>query len=34
VVHVLKALAKARGEEPEELERAIEANADRAFGLG
>ncbi|MEX2211149.1 MAG: TatD family hydrolase [Gaiellaceae bacterium] len=33
VVHTLAALAAARGEEPEELERRIEANAEAAFGL-
>jgi TatD DNase family protein len=34
VMHVLEALARARGEEPKQLERQIEANADRVFGLG
>jgi TatD DNase family protein len=33
VVHTLAALARARGEEPEELERQIEENARRVFGL-
>jgi TatD DNase family protein len=33
VVHTLAALAEVRGERPEELERAIEANAAAAFGL-
>jgi TatD DNase family protein len=33
VVHTLHALAAARGEDPAELERRIEANAVRAFGL-
>ncbi len=33
VVHTLAALARERGEEREELERRIEENADRAFGL-
>jgi TatD DNase family protein len=34
VMHTLAALAAARGEEPVELERQIEENAARAFGLG
>lgn len=33
VVHTLRALAEARGEEPDELEARIEANATTAFGL-
>src|SRR6266508_1631218 len=33
VVHTLAALARARGEEPEALERQIEDNARRVFGL-
>jgi TatD DNase family protein len=33
VVHTLAALARVRGEEPEELERQIEDNARRVFGL-
>jgi TatD DNase family protein len=33
VVHTLRALAETRHEEPDELERRIEANALRAFGL-
>jgi TatD DNase family protein len=33
VVHTLAALARARGEKPEELERQIEENARRVFGL-
>jgi TatD DNase family protein len=33
VVHTLAALARARGEEPEALERQIEENARRVFGL-
>jgi TatD DNase family protein len=33
VVHTLAALAEVRGEDPHELERAIEANAAAAFGL-
>jgi TatD DNase family protein len=33
VVHTLAALARARGEQPEELERQIEENARRVFGL-
>jgi TatD DNase family protein len=33
VVHTLAALAEARGENPSELERQIEANASAAFGL-
>lgn len=33
VIHTLAALAEARGEDPESLERAIEANASAAFGL-
>lgn len=33
VVHTLRALAEARDEAPVELERTIEANAARAFGL-
>ena len=33
VVHTLAALARARGEEPAELERAIERNATECFGL-
>jgi TatD DNase family protein len=33
VVHTLAALARARGEEPDELERAIEQNAAECFGL-
>ena len=33
VVHTLAALAHARGEEPEELERQIERNAAECFGL-
>jgi TatD DNase family protein len=33
VVHTLRALAEARGEEPAELGRRIEANAEHAFGL-
>jgi TatD DNase family protein len=33
VVHTLAALAGARGERPEELERQIEGNARRVFGL-
>jgi TatD DNase family protein len=33
VVHTLAALARARGEEPEELERQIDENARRVFGL-
>ncbi len=33
VVHTLAALAQARGEEPEQLERAIERNAAECFGL-
>jgi TatD DNase family protein len=33
VVHTLAALAQARGEEPAELERQIERNAEQCFGL-
>lgn len=33
VMHTLAALAQARGEDPDELEQDIEANARRAFGL-
>jgi TatD DNase family protein len=33
VVHTLATLAEARGEEPDELARAIDANATAAFGL-
>ena len=33
VIHTLAVLADARGEAPEELERAIDANATAAFGL-
>ena len=33
VVHTLAALAQARGDEPRELERLIEANASDCFGL-
>jgi TatD DNase family protein len=33
VVHTLAALAQARGEEPDELERQIDANATACFGL-
>ena len=33
VVHTLAALARARGEEPAELEQAIERNATECFGL-
>ncbi|MFL5930496.1 MAG: TatD family hydrolase, partial [Gaiellaceae bacterium] len=33
VVHTLAVLARARGEEPQDLERQIENNARRAFGL-
>ena len=33
VVHTLAALARARGEQPDELERRIEENARRAFAL-
>jgi TatD DNase family protein len=33
VVHTLAALAAARGEERDDLARAVEANADSAFGL-
>jgi TatD DNase family protein len=33
VVHTLEALARARNEEPSELERQIEQNAARCFGL-
>jgi TatD DNase family protein len=33
VVYTLRAIAEARGEEPDELEAQIEANAARAFGL-
>jgi len=33
VIHTLAALAEVRGEDPHELERAIEANAAAAFGL-
>jgi len=33
VVHTLAALARSRGEEPEQLERQIEENARRVFGL-
>ncbi|MGH3009569.1 MAG: TatD family hydrolase [Gaiellaceae bacterium] len=33
VMHTLEALARARGEEPAELERQIEANATACFGL-
>ena len=33
VVHTLAVLADARGEDPAELEAAIEENAARAFGL-
>jgi len=33
VVHTLAALAAARGEDPDELARAIDANATMAFGL-
>jgi TatD DNase family protein len=33
VVHTLAALAQARGEEPEQLERAIERNVAECFGL-
>lgn len=33
VVHTLEALARARGEEPAELERQIERNAAQCFGL-
>jgi TatD DNase family protein len=33
VVHTLAALARARGEEPAELERRIELNANACFGL-
>ena len=33
VVHTLRALAEARGEDPSELEAQIEANAAAAFGL-
>lgn len=33
VVHTLAALAQARGEDPAELERAIERNATECFGL-
>ncbi len=33
VVHTLAALAEARGEEPDALERTIDANADMAFRL-
>ena len=33
VVHTLAALARARGEEPAELERQIERNAEQCFGL-
>lgn len=33
VVHTLRALAETRGEEPFDLERQIDANASRAFGL-
>jgi TatD DNase family protein len=33
VVHTLEALARARGEEPGELERQIDANATACFGL-
>jgi len=34
VVHTVQALAEARGEEPQELARRIDANADAAFSLG
>ncbi|MBD0338250.1 MAG: TatD family hydrolase [Thermoleophilia bacterium] len=34
VVHTLAALARARGEDPGELERRIDENASRAFSLG
>jgi TatD DNase family protein len=33
VMHTLAALARARGEQPAELERQIERNADQCFGL-
>ncbi len=33
VVHTLATLAEARGEDQDELERAIDANATAAFGL-
>jgi TatD DNase family protein len=33
VVHTVAALARARGEEPDELERQIEGNASACFGL-
>ena len=33
MIHTLAVLAEARGEDPEELERAIDANATAAFGL-
>jgi len=33
VVHTLAALARSRGEEPAELERQIERNAEQCFGL-
>ena len=33
VIHTLGALAQARGEEPAELERQIERNAEQCFGL-
>jgi TatD DNase family protein len=33
VVHTLAALARARGEDPKELERQIEGNARRVFGV-
>ena len=33
VMHTLAVLAEARGEDPDELERAIDANAKAAFGL-
>jgi Tat protein secretion system quality control protein TatD with DNase activity len=33
VVHTLAALARARGEEPAELERQIEQNARECFAL-
>jgi Tat protein secretion system quality control protein TatD with DNase activity len=33
VVHTVAALARARGEEPDELERQIDRNASACFGL-
>jgi TatD DNase family protein len=33
VMHTLAVLAEARGEDPEELGRRIDANATEAFGL-